>query len=348
MPASFSSPFFFFPLPSSASPSNPNAHFSPSPPSPRHRLIPKSNHRHHRHRLSLYLLSTFTGSSSSSSMPPEVSSSSQVIVNKTFEVPSIVDAKSLVECQLATAAFSFNFMLPCSLHLWQLMGNAAKLLVLSANNGPSVVFFYAIGNLFLLLPKRQCVPAFIRMWIAGMPYKYFIGLHVVLGAVYNHLHGNGPFDENYVLDNFLIIIVLLISSQTTLSSQNGYDSTTLARHGPPAIIVMSVEDAHFMSPWNGYDSTTLARHGPPVIIVMSVEDAHFMGPCNTYFVVIFNASGSKVMSADEAVENSFYETSTGCFTVPSRNTCACGVSGMQKLVGMERNKNSTGLNNRIS
>ncbi|KAJ6986775.1 hypothetical protein NC653_020112 [Populus alba x Populus x berolinensis] len=42
-------------------------------------------------------------------MPPEVSSSSQVIVNKTFEVPSIVDAKSLVECQLATAAFSFVF-----------------------------------------------------------------------------------------------------------------------------------------------------------------------------------------------------------------------------------------------
>lgn len=38
-------------------------------------------------------------------------------------------------------------------------------------------------------------------------------------AVYNHLHGKGPFDENYVLDNVLIIIVLLISSQTTLSSQ---------------------------------------------------------------------------------------------------------------------------------
>lgn len=35
----------------------------------------------------------------------------------------------------------------------------------------------------------------------------------------------------------------------------------------------------------------------------------------------------QVMSADEAVKNSLYETSsTGCFTVPSRNTCVCGVS----------------------
>ncbi|KAL3581358.1 hypothetical protein D5086_015690 [Populus alba] len=89
-------------------------------------------------------------------MPPEVSSSSQVIVNKTFEVPSIVDAKSLMECQLATVAFSFKPRFPHS----------------------------------------TC------------------GLHN--------------------LENF---------------ARNGYDSTTLARHGPPVIIVMSVEDAHFMGPW---------------------------------------------------------------------------------------------------
>ncbi|KAG6765170.1 hypothetical protein POTOM_029189 [Populus tomentosa] len=269
MPASFSSPFFFFPLPSSASPSNPNAHFSPSPPSPRHRLIPKSNHRHHRHRLSLYLLSTFTGSSSSSSMPPEVSSSSQVIVNKTFEVPSIVDAKSLVECQLATAAFSFNFMLPCSLHLWQLMGNAAKLLVLSANNGPSVVFFYAI---VIQLKEVNGAWSIVKEVIGKVVILCMKCLSTILAS--------------YTLKNAMQMIHMLqrllgvsVCQQfCEIVQLNGYDSTTLARHGPPAIIVMSVEDAHFMSPWNGYDSTTLARHGPPVIIVMSVEDAHFMGP----------------------------------------------------------------------
>ncbi|KAJ6901773.1 hypothetical protein NC651_019520 [Populus alba x Populus x berolinensis] len=227
-------------------------------------------------------------------MPPEVSSSSQVIVNKAFEEPSIVDAKSLVECQLATAAFS------------------SKLLVLSANNGPSVCI---IKNMLGLLYRwahtarvydilKQILLFFVFFYaiVRACIYKnvdsrdaiYFIGLHVVLGAVYNHLHGNGPFDENYVLDNsnhaFLTVLVACIISKTLPGTG------TILQHWP----VMAA---------------------PPAIIVMS---------------------------ADEAVENSFYETSTGCFTVPSRNTCVCGVSDIQKLVGMERNKNSTGLNNRIS
>ena len=45
-----------------------------------------------------------------------------------------------------------------------------------------------------------------------------------------------------------------------------------------------------------------------------------------YLFIFFMGILLQVMSADEAVENSFYETSTGCFTVPSRNTCVCGVS----------------------
>jgi hypothetical protein len=113
------------------------------------------------------------------------------------------------------------FMMPCSLQLLQLMGNAAKLLVCSYlvfwmnclrmmvhrcallrtcwicsiygltllrcmtfwNRFSCFVcflwscLFYAIGNvlllLLLLLLKRQCVPAFIRMWIAGVPCKLF-------------------------------------------------------------------------------------------------------------------------------------------------------------------------------
>jgi hypothetical protein len=51
-----------------------------------------------------------------------------------------------------------------------------------------LVFFYAIGNvllllLLLLLLKRQCVPAFIRMWIAGVSCKLFSWRSVECGVL---------------------------------------------------------------------------------------------------------------------------------------------------------------------
>ncbi|KAL9402735.1 hypothetical protein Peur_006584 [Populus x canadensis] len=135
MPASLSSPFF--PLPSSASPSNPNAHFFPSPPSPRRRLIPKSNHRHHRRRLSLYFLS--------------ITSRKRCIHWLLFLFIDASRSLFLLSGQFAIfKGILVIFMMPCSLQLSQLMGNAAKLLLicsyllpgilneLFANDGPSL------------------------------------------------------------------------------------------------------------------------------------------------------------------------------------------------------------------
>ncbi|KAK1283202.1 hypothetical protein QJS10_CPB21g00263 [Acorus calamus] len=84
----------------------------------------------------------------------------------------------------------------------------------------------------------------------------------------------------------------------------------------------------------------------PGVIVMSIEDGHDgipgmsqLDPIYSYIVVIFNACPTKVsfqlptlrarklqlhplqlMSSDELVKNSLYESSTGCITIPCRTT----------------------------